>query len=106
MPTAKWRRHLAARVKRTVPKLEGPARAVARQELVGRAVRIADSTDPGLVGLEGTVVDESLRTLSIRRPDGREVRVGKRESVFDFGGVRVPGAAIEFRSEDRTKKVR
>lgn len=93
-------------MKRSVPRLDGAARAVARGELIGRRARIADSTDPGLVGLEGTVVDETLRTFTLRRGDGREVRVGKRESVFDFAGVLVPGAAIEFRSEDRTKKVR
>ena len=93
-------------MKRSVPRLEGAARQLARGELIGRAARIAQSTDAGLVGLEGTVVDESLRTFTLRRADGREVRVGKRESVFDFGGILLPGAAIEFRGVDRTKKVR
>lgn len=97
-------------MKRTVPRLEGPAKAVARGELIGLAVRVVDSRDKQLVGLAGTVVDETLRTLVVRRPDGRESRIGKRESAFEFttprGPVRVVGAGIEFRSEDRTKKVR
>lgn len=97
-------------MKRTVPRLEGPAKAVARGELIGLAATIVGSADPGLVGLSGEVVDETLRTLSLRRPDGRVVRVGKRESTFEFttarGPVRVVGAAMEFRPEDRTKKVR
>lgn len=97
-------------MKRTVPRLEGPAKAVARGELIGLAAAVVASADKGLVGLSGEVVDETLRTLSIRRPDGRVVRVGKRESTFEFatakGPVRVVGAAMEFRPEDRTKKVR
>jgi ribonuclease P protein subunit POP4 len=97
-------------VKRTIPRLEGAAKAVARGELIGLAVRVVGSTDKGLVGLSGTVIDETLRTLVVRRADGRESRLGKRESAFEFttpkGPVRVVGAGIEFRSEDRTKKVR
>jgi RNase P/RNase MRP subunit p29 len=99
-----------ALVKRTVPRLDGPARAVARDELVGRAARVVQSADAGLVGLAGTVIDETLRTLTLRKADGREVRVGKRGQVFEVatpkGPVRLEGAAIEFRPEDRTKKVR
>ncbi|MFA5943416.1 MAG: ribonuclease P protein subunit [Candidatus Thermoplasmatota archaeon] len=97
-------------MKRTVPRVEGPAKAVARGELIGLAATVVESTDNGLVGLTGEVVDETLRTLSLRRADGRIVRVGKRESAFEFqtakGPVRILGAAMEFRPEDRTKKVR
>lgn len=97
-------------MKRTVPRVEGAARAVARGELIGLPATVVASTDPGLVGLAGRVVDETLRTFTLRRADGREVRVGKAESTFEFatprGPVRVSGAAIEFRPEDRTKKVK
>ncbi|HUR25571.1 MAG TPA: ribonuclease P protein subunit [Candidatus Thermoplasmatota archaeon] len=97
-------------MKRTVPRLEGPAKAVARGELIGLAAAVVASSDMGLIGLAGEVVDETLRTLSLRRADGRVVRIGKRESTFEFatakGAVRVVGAAMEFRPEDRTKKVR
>jgi ribonuclease P protein subunit POP4 len=97
-------------VKRTVPRLEGPAKAVARGELIGLAAAIVAAADEGLVGLSGEVVDETLRTLSLRRADGRVLRVGKRGCTFEFatakGPVRVVGAALEFRPEDRTKKVR
>lgn len=101
---------LATGVKRTVPRLEGPAKAVARGELIGLAAAVVESGDEGLVGLSGEVVDETLRTLSLRRADGKVVRVGKRGATFEFaspkGPVRVIGAAMEFRPEDRTKKVR
>lgn len=97
-------------VKRTIPRLDGAAKAVARGELIGLTATVVESADAGLVGLSGKVVDETLRTLSLRRGDGRVARVGKRGSTFDFatsaGSVRVVGAAMEFRPEDRTKKVR
>jgi len=98
------------RVKRTVPRLDGRARDVARGELIGLHCTVVASADAGLVGRSGTVVDETLRTLVLRVADGRQVRLGKRESTFEVeapgGKVRIDGAAIEFRPEDRTKKVR
>ncbi len=97
-------------MKRTVPRLEGPARSVARGELIGLSVRVAAANDAGLVGLSGTVIDETLRTLTVRRADGRESRLSKDGATFEFttpqGKVLVAGAAIVFRPEDRTKKVR
>ncbi|MEA3190662.1 MAG: ribonuclease protein subunit [Thermoplasmata archaeon] len=97
-------------MKRTIPRLQGAARAVARGELVGLAARVVQCTDPGLVGLSGVVVDETLRTLVVRRPDGREARIGKRGCHFELSTkdwtVVVDGGAIEFRPEDRTKKVK
>lgn len=97
-------------MKRTVPRVDGAARTVARGELIGLPVRVAAAHDAGLVGLSGTVVDETLRTLTVRRADGRESRLSKAGATFEFatarGPVRIEGAAIEFRPEDRTKKVR
>ncbi|MCA1819186.1 MAG: ribonuclease P protein subunit [Thermoplasmatota archaeon] len=97
-------------MKRSLPRLGDEARRVARGELIGQDVRIAASGDVGIVGLAGTVIDESLRTFVIRKADGREVRVGKTGSTFEFltpgGPVQVVGDAIEFRPADRTKKVR
>lgn len=99
-------------MKRSVPRLQGAAQRVAKDELVGRRVRIAAANDAGIVGLEGDVVGETLRTLELRvgGPGGRRIRVAKQGATFAFQEgereVEVPGAAIEFRSWDRTKKVR
>lgn len=97
-------------MKRSVPRLEGAARAAGRGELIGLQAKVVASTDQGLVGVAGHVVDETMRTLVLRRADGRELRLGKAESTFELatanGPVRVPGAALEFRPEERTKKVR
>ena len=93
-------------MKRVIPRLEGKARSIAKGELIGRTATIVQSADPGMVGLSGRIIDETLRTFLLRREDGREVRVGKAESTFEVDGARIPGLAMEFRPEDRTKKVR
>ncbi|MFC4249466.1 ribonuclease P protein component 1 [Natribaculum luteum] len=58
-----------------------------RHELNGLPVRVAESDDPGTVGLEGIVVIETTNTLQIEvRDDGgsRVVQVPKSGSVFEF----------------------
>ncbi len=102
-------------MKRSVPRLQGPAKALARGEFIGLHATVDDSPDAGLVGLSGTVVDETLHTLTLRPggPGTRRVQVAKAACVFAFSTpgsdrepVRVEGRAIQFRSQDRTKKVR
>lgn len=99
-------------MKRRVPRLAGDAKRVAKGELIGLPVTVTKSTDAALVGLAGEVVDETLNTLTIRvgGPGGRRFQVPKVGTFFTFDvageGVEVEGAAIQFRSWDRTKKVR
>ena len=99
-------------MKRSVPRLQGRARDMARGELIGLPCRIAAAADVGIVGLEGDVIDETLRTLTLRvgGPGGRRVQVPKAATVFAFAigdaWVEVDGRGIEFRPWDRTKKVR
>lgn len=99
-------------MKRRVPRLDGAARDLARGELIGLEAEVVQATDPGYHGLKGTVVDETLRTLVLRlgAAGARRVRLPKVACTFRFatrrGPVDVDGAAIEFRPEDRTKKVR
>lgn len=100
-------------MKRTIPRLDGQARQVAKGELIGLPCRVAAAPDGGIVGLEGHVVDETLRTLTLRigGPGGRRVQLAKPGTTFSFQAangqwVDVDGRAIEFRSADRTKKVK
>jgi|GEM_PF-269234 len=63
-----------------------------RHELIGRPVRVVAAADPGMVGIAGTVVDETTATLAIRGThegvagDGerRVRRVPKRGATFEF----------------------
>ena len=63
--------------------------ALARHELNGLPVRVVESDDEGRVGLEGRVVLETAKTLSIEVRDGktdesRVVMVPKSGTVFEF----------------------
>jgi RNase P/RNase MRP subunit p29 len=73
-------------------------------------VEVLDAPDSTLVGLNGTVVDETLNTLVLRVQDGRARRVAKAHTVFalhtEAGRVALDGDRIRFRPEDRIKKVR
>jgi len=66
---------------------------LSRHELNGLPVRVVESTDPTRVGIDGRVVAETMRTLSIRR---------------DSGVVCVPkaGATLEFALTDEAAGVR
>ena len=84
-------------------------RHVARHELIGLSVTV-ESAHAGWNGLEGTVVNETKHTFLVERPSGSEALVPKRGQrfVFRVGNERcaVSGDEIEFRPEDRTKRVR
>lgn len=81
-------------------------RDVMRSEFIGLEVEV---TSPGQGAFAGIVVDESKNTFTIRR-DGREVVVPKDHSEFQFTyqgeKVLLQGSEIQFRPEDRIKKIR
>ena len=58
-------------------------RTIVRHELVGLPVRVADASNADLIGIEGRVVDETMRTLVIDE-GGAEKTVQKRGSTFEF----------------------
>ncbi|HEV8595734.1 MAG TPA: ribonuclease P protein component 1 [Thermoplasmata archaeon] len=79
-----------------------------KHELIGLGVQVSGSTDPSLVGLRGTVRDETRNTLVVETARG-EKRVPKQGTTFTFevaGGTRVAGDDLLFRPEDRIKKAR
>lgn len=80
-----------------------------RHELIGLEVEIVASTHPGYVGIRGRVVDETKHMFTIEI-DGADKKVPKCACVFEFvdGGQRerIEGIDIEFRPEDRVKRVK
>ncbi|MBW3583156.1 MAG: ribonuclease P protein subunit [Euryarchaeota archaeon] len=78
-------------------------------EFLGKELTVVESTDPGLVGLQGEVLDETMRTFVVRAASGKVVRVPKAVATFrisDGRPVRIEGHRIQYRPEDRIKKVR
>jgi ribonuclease P protein subunit POP4 len=79
-----------------------------KRELIGLRVRVVRSTDPGVVGLEGRVVDET-KNMFVLEVHGTETRVPKGGNRFRFeagDGAELEGDEIRFRPEDRIKKAR
>lgn len=79
-------------------------------ELIGLRIRILQYSDEYLVGLEGLVVDETMKTLVIEKDDKRRVRIFKSNGVFEFTlpngeKVIIKGIDIVGRPWDRLKKV-
>ncbi len=77
---------------------------------IGLQVEIANSSQEELVGLKGTVIDETKNLIVIRKEDGREVKIPKVSSTFRFTldsgeKVDVLGKKIAFRPHERPKKV-
>ena len=85
------------------------AARLARSELIGLEASVAASNDPGLLSIEGTVVDETRGTLTIRTGERRRM-VGKTGNTFRFtvGGraVLLEGSDLAYRPEDRIKKAK
>jgi len=75
--------------------------------LVGLEARVAFSTDPTQVGVEGRVIDETTKTLLISTTDGDKM-IPKQNSKFAFyipHEVSVEGNAILLSPEERLKRL-
>lgn len=76
-------------------------------ELMGLRVRIVRANDGGMVGMQGTVVNETRETLVIE--EGKERTVPKRGTAFEFTlddgtSTVLEGDSIAYRPEDRIKR--
>lgn len=91
--------------RQTVPSPEAVRKQLAK-ELVGEKVKVADSSCKDLLGIEGTIIDESLNTFTVSTAKGLK-RIPKKNTTFLFEGLGVTasGNGLQCRPEDRTKKV-
>lgn len=91
---------------RLASKLSPQERLFLAGELIGERVLVEWSSDKGLAGLGGRVVDETAGTFVLDTPDG-EKRVPKKGCAFFFpgAGMAVEGKILAMRPEERTKKL-
>ena len=84
-----------------------PPEDILADDLIGLEAEVAESTDPGKVGIKGKIVDETLNLLTIATENG-EKRISKAESTFIFKykgkKLKVIGKLLVSRPEDRIKK--
>ncbi|MBJ36120.1 MAG: ribonuclease P [Euryarchaeota archaeon] len=71
---------------------------------LSRKITVVESLDPTLVGLTGTVLDETRRTIRVLTDNGR-VRLAKNVITFriDSGEV-IEGSSVTQRPEDRINR--
>jgi len=82
--------------------------SIVQDEFIGLASKVVKSSNPGLVGITGKVVDETRNTFTLLQNGGQKV-VAKDTSVFSFvmtdgTVVEIDGKAVIGRPEDRIKK--
>ncbi|AGN17150.1 MAG: ribonuclease P protein component 1 [Methanobrevibacter boviskoreani] len=78
-------------------------------ELIGLHVEVSYSSTKSLIGLNGKVIDETKKTLTIETSDNCEKLLPKDVSIFQFKipdgtWVEVDGRILLSRPEDRIKK--
>ena len=84
-------------------------RNILYHELIGLKTRILSSPDPSLIGVEGTIVYETARTLTLDVGGARK-KILKRATTFlislpDGRRVKVQGDLILGRPEERVKRM-
>lgn len=82
-------------------------RNMSRHELIGLRVKVSRAANRRLMGLSGTVVDETRNTLKLSH-DAKKTIIPKEIATFDFHIptqeiVRVEGKTLIGRAEDRIK---
>jgi ribonuclease P protein subunit POP4 len=85
------------------------AENILAHEVIGLNATIAESTDPSLAGLKGTIVFETKNTFSIRSGDAiRQVAkkaAKKIEIQTQSGACFISGSSMIARPEDRISRL-
>ena len=81
---------------------------IIRYEFIGNEAKVAKSTDPGLSGRSGRIIDETKNTFTLLH-EGKRKTIAKNSSVFHFKFpdgtiVEIDGKILTGRPEDRLKK--
>ncbi len=72
-------------------------------QLIGKEIKIIQSTNKELEGIQGKVVDETKNTVSVEK-NGKTVKIVKDLCVFDVEGKLIKGSEISKVPEERIKK--
>lgn len=79
--------------------------AIAREELIGREIKIIGAKNKHNIGIEGKVVDET-KNMIVVLSDGKEKQLLKNNItiLFKKEGLKVDGKILAGRPEERIKK--
>ena len=80
---------------------------ILRHELIGLPCEIMKTSNKTQIGITGRIVDETLKVIEIKTPEGKKI-VAKKDTIFrvsiDDKKVDIDGNYIGYRPEDRIKK--
>lgn len=84
-------------------------RNILQHEIIGLRARVVESRNPYQVGIEGKIVDETMKTIAIAVDGGKVKRVLKNDvklllDLPDGTQVLVDGRELLGRPEERLKK--
>ena len=82
-----------------------PLPPLLRGELIGMKAKVIDSTNKDTVGIEGTIIDETLHTITIKTRQERK-RLLKAQVTLEITGSGtsvVQGTMLLKRPEDRVR---
>jgi ribonuclease P protein subunit POP4 len=77
---------------------------LARHELIGLKCKVIDAKNSSLIGIEGTVVDETRNMIIIKQE--KEWKVPKKGALFQFmigKKIEISGKSLFGKPEDRVK---
>jgi ribonuclease P protein subunit POP4 len=72
-------------------------------EFIGTKIKIIDATNKSLVGLEGSILDETKNSFKIRNNNQEEKTLLKKGAVFLIDNILIKGDEIIKRPEERIK---
>lgn len=82
---------------------------ILKEEFIGEAIQITNSDNSSLVGIKGTIIDETKNLFVLDTQKGPK-KVLKKQMIFVIvkNGIkfRIDGKTICFRPEERIKKIR
>jgi RNase P/RNase MRP subunit p29 len=70
---------------------------------LSRNMEVTDSTDPTLVGVSGTVINETKRTIRVQT-DNKYITMAKDTIRFTIEGEEIDGSIVGQRPEERIGK--
>ncbi|MBC8494668.1 ribonuclease P protein subunit [archaeon] len=73
-----------------------------KQEFIGSEINIVKSTNKSLVGLQGTILDETKNTFKIKTTKGNKI-ILKNTSTFKINNTIIKGIEIIKKPQDRIK---
>lgn len=79
-----------------------------KYEFIGLEIEVTDSSNKALIGLKGTIVDETKNTFKILTQDNKEKIVVKDQIIFitkiNEKKLKINGKILSGRPEERIKK--